>query len=60
MNIVKLKNAIGLYQSEVAKRAKISVSYYCMIERQQRKPSVKVAKQLARIFNIPEEWYKLL
>lgn len=42
-----LREEKGLTQQEVADKARIERSYYTMIERGKRKPSVHVAKSIA-------------
>lgn len=50
----------NLTQTEVARKAKITVSHYNFIENHKRRPSPEVAKRIARILGFEEEWYRLL
>lgn len=60
MDLEKLRTDKGLYQTEVAKRSRISSCYYNLIEKRLRRPSPQVAKRIARALGINDEWYKLL
>lgn len=44
-----LREEKGLTQQEIADKAQIERSYYTMIERGKRKPSVHVAKSIAKV-----------
>lgn len=51
----KLKQArekAGLTQAEVAQKAGVNVNYYAMIERDEKIPSIKRLKLIAKILNV--------
>lgn len=45
----EIREEKGLTQQEVADRAQMERSYYTMIERGKRKPSVQIAKSIAKV-----------
>lgn len=45
----EMREEKGLTQQEVADKAQMERSYYTMIERGKRKPSVQVAKSIAKV-----------
>ncbi|MBR8660725.1 helix-turn-helix transcriptional regulator [Brevibacillus sp. NL20B1] len=50
--LVIKRNELGLTQEEVAKKAAIARTTYAMIEQDNRKPSVNVAKRLSKVLGI--------
>lgn len=50
-NLTKIRKDKNLTLREVADGAKISESYYCMIENGKRRPSVQVAKRIAKVLD---------
>lgn len=46
-------------QVEVSKEAKISLSFYSLIENNLRRPSPDVAKRIAKVLGFEDEWYRL-
>lgn len=52
--LIKKREVAGYTQEQVAKMAKIKRSYYTMIERGNRRPSVDVAKNIADTLSF--EW----
>lgn len=53
MNLKDIRISAGLTMCQVAEKAKISISYYCLIEAGKRRASVKVAKRLGKLYGIP-------
>lgn len=53
MDVKVERERLGLSGKEAARLAGISPQSYSYIERGQRKPSVEVAKRLARVLNVP-------
>lgn len=45
------RNKMNLTQTSIAKKCNITSNAYCMIEKGNRRPSVKLAKQIADILN---------
>lgn len=60
LNLKLIREEKLLQQKEVAKKAGISNSYYCLIESGFRRPSPPVAQKIATALGVSEEWYKLL
>ena len=60
INLKKLRLDRNLSQNDVAIELKISQNHYSNIEIGHRKPSVTVAKKIAKFFGFEQEWYKLL
>lgn len=54
MWLVEMRNKLKLTQEEVANRAGIARTTYAMIEQGKRKPSVTVAKRIAKVLEV--EW----
>lgn len=52
----KMREKKGLYQKDLAKLIGCSEDYYGMIERKEKTPSVKVAKEIERFTGY--EWVK--
>lgn len=50
MDLLAMREKLHLTMKQVADLAGISESYYCLIENGVRRPSVKVAKRLAKIY----------
>lgn len=55
MNLIKIRKKSKFTQVDIAKLVGISDGYYSMIETGKRIPSVKVAKKIATVLNIPWE-----
>lgn len=51
-NLKELREEKGLYQWQVAEYSNISSSYYCMIEKGKRNPSLKTAEKISEALNI--------
>lgn len=49
--LLKLRNKKHLLQKEVAEAIGVTTSYYGMLETGIRKPSIKIAFELAKFFN---------
>ena len=49
------REKLGLTQSEVAKKAKMTVNYYAMIERDEVNPSLKKLQSLVKVLGIKLE-----
>ena len=50
-DVAKLRKELGLRQADLADAADVSIQYIWMIENNERKPSVKVAKRIAAVLN---------
>lgn len=46
-------------QKELADKIGITASYYSMIEGKKRRPSIEVAKKMAKVLGFPDDWPKL-
>lgn len=55
MNLISIRKKTKYTQVDIARLAGITDGYYSMIETGKRIPSVKVAKKIATILNIPWE-----
>lgn len=55
MNLIKIRKKSKFTQVDIAKLVGISDGYYSMIETGKRIPSIKVAKKIATVLNIPWE-----
>lgn len=53
----KYRKDKNLTQDEIAKQAKISRAYYTRLENRKRRPSVPVAKKIARVLDF--DWREL-
>ncbi|ANU28184.1 helix-turn-helix transcriptional regulator [Planococcus versutus] len=49
----ELRASLGINQTELAKRAKISRQTVSLIEREEFMPSLLIATKIARVFNKP-------
>lgn len=49
------REKLGLTQSEVAKKAKMTVNYYAMIERDEVNPSLKKLQSVVKVLGIKLE-----
>lgn len=49
--LIKLRKQNKLTQEQVSKKLKITTVFYGMIERGQRNPTLKLAKEIADLFN---------
>lgn len=54
------RKKLGYTQQYVASRVGISRQFFSMIETDERRPSVEVAKKIAHILGFENEWYRLL
>lgn len=54
--LIELRKENKLIQLDIAKRIKVSESYYSQIENGKRNPSVSIAKALGQLLNF--EWRK--
>ncbi|MFS1010252.1 helix-turn-helix transcriptional regulator [Enterococcus casseliflavus] len=52
--LIKTREEKGMTQDQVAKNADIERTYYNMIERGKRRPSVEVAKRIGQVLHF--EW----
>ena len=59
-NLKEIREIKRLHQKDIASQAGISVSYYCMIESEIRRPSPQVAQKIASALGFSDKWYKLL
>lgn len=60
INLKDLREQMGFSQAYLAKKINISQQYYSKLEEGKRRPSPKIARKLAVIFNIPDRWYEFL
>ena len=57
LDLLKLRNEKGWTQQHTAKTARMSRSYYCLIEKGDRIPSINMAKKLGECFSV--DWRDL-
>lgn len=51
-NILRLRNAVGATQEDIAAAAKLDVGYFGKIERGKRNPSLKKLVRIANALNV--------
>ena len=56
----KIRLLKGMTQTNVALQVGISIQFYSYIESGQRRPSPKVARDIAAALGFSGEWYRLL
>ena len=52
-NLGEVRRSAGLLQADVARKAKLSLSYYARIEQGYHDPSPPTTKALARVLRVP-------
>lgn len=53
MTLRELRNSIGLTMKQVAEKVRTSEATISLIETGKRRPSVKIAKRLGKLYGIP-------
>ena len=54
--ITKIRTDAGLSQSKFAEMLKVSRNFVFLIEKGERKPSIRVISEMCRLFGVNQEW----
>lgn len=61
LNLKEIRIKKGLMQKDVAKLSNITPSFYCLIEKGERKPSLETAKSIADALGVSlDEFYEVI